>query len=209
MDSPPSTVRPRVGLHSAMCQWPNEQATGPAFHPSGTGYRNPRCAIDLLLEDRHLLVRTERVLYGDGNKDIGVVHLTIYWNLTGAQTLALPVQARNSHSTVHTIFRGALYNGAHHAKDGGKLILSCSPNVRGAAAAEKLVSYPKGCKLYDKGKNYDHNMVVETAWELPQYSGYWYCYFRSPVAHAENKETYRFGKASDLPQDFQKVGHDA
>jgi hypothetical protein len=152
---------------------------------------------------------TTKLHYGHGSTELGQVHFSIYWNLTGAQTLALPVQSRNTHATTHTIFSGALYNGAKNVSGGGKLIKTCSPNIRGAAPADKLVSYPKGCKLHDKGKNYNHNMIIQVSWELPEYSGYWYASIRSPVAHAEDKAIYRFATADDLPGSAHRQGYHA
>lgn len=74
---------------------------------------------------------------------------------------------------------------------------TCSPNTRPAAAASALVSYPSGCKLYDK-TSWDHNMVIQAGWTFSNYPGYWYVYVRSPVSHTTDNKIWRFHAASNL-----------
>jgi hypothetical protein len=135
--------------------------------------------------------------FGYGGKTIANLHFLVEWHLQGAQSLALPVQARVNRYTVNTLFSGGLFNGAKGVKGGGSVIHTCSPNSRPAAAASVVVSYPKGCKLYDN-HNLDHNEVVQGSWTFSNYPGFWYFYVRSPVAHAPDKATFRFHDASNL-----------
>jgi hypothetical protein len=140
---------------------------------------------------------TTSIYLGYGGSTIANVHFLVEWHLVGAQTTALPVQSRVSTYTVNTIFSGALANGATGVAGGGSVKAECSPNTRPAATGGVLVSYPNGCKLYD-ATSYDHNMVIEGSWTFSNYPGYWYFYVRSPVAHATDKATFRFGQASAL-----------
>ena len=137
------------------------------------------------------------IYLGYGGSTIAQVTFLAEWNLQGAQSLANPVQSTVSAYTVHTIFSGALYNGADGVANGGQVKSTCSPNTRPAAAAGQLVSYPNGCKLYDN-TSYDHNQVVQGSWTFSNYPGYWYFYVRSPVSHAPDKSIFRFHNASDL-----------
>ena len=83
-------------------------------------------------------------------------------------------------------------------KGGGTEKHACSPATQQpAAAAGQLVSWAKGCKLYDNASD-DDNMVTEGSWTFSNYPGYWYFYCRSPVSHAPDKSLFRFHDASDL-----------
>ncbi|MCW2539011.1 MAG: hypothetical protein JWN95_736 [Frankiales bacterium] len=135
---------------------------------------------------------------GYGGKTIGNAHFLVEWHLTGGQSLESPVQSRVSRYTVHTIFTGALSNGAKGVPNGGSVKKQCGPNTRPVAAANALVSYPSGCRLSDK-TSFDHNQIVEASWTFSDYPGYWYFFVRSPVSHSTDKVTYRFGLADSLP----------
>jgi hypothetical protein len=91
-----------------------------------------------------------------GGQQIAQVSLLVEWHLTGSQSLASPVQSTVSNYTVNTIFNGALSNGAAGVPGGGSVKATCAPNVQPAAAAWQMVSYPGGCRLYDR-TSYDHN----------------------------------------------------
>jgi hypothetical protein len=137
------------------------------------------------------------IYLGWNNTAFANVHFLVEWHLTGAQSLEYPVQTRVNHYTVHTIFSGALFNGAVGVPGGGSVEVQCGPNTRPAAAANVLVSYPNGCKTYDK-TSYDHNQVVEASWTFSEHPGHWFFYVRSPVSHAPDKATFRFHDAWDL-----------
>ncbi|SOD71047.1 hypothetical protein SAMN05892883_0646 [Jatrophihabitans sp. GAS493] len=181
----------------------------PSVSPDATPSRSVFCdnhGCWTVFNDFFAEFNTTTITYGIGAKVLGNEHILIEWHLTGAQTVASPVQSRNSNYTVNTIFSGALYNGAVGKANGGSLVHSCGPNTRPAASASYLVSYPGGCNLYDN-HNYDHNMVIETSWKLSGYEGYWWAYQRSPVMHAPDKAIYRFSTASALPGSYAAAGY--
>ncbi|MDT0264540.1 hypothetical protein [Jatrophihabitans lederbergiae] len=129
--------------------------------------------------------------FGYNGRHLGETHIDYTWQLTGAQTQANPIRVRVNTNVSAIIFSGDLANGGvGRPTDGGSVISQCAPVVGHPQLANTLISWtPNGCRLYDNN-NADHNMAIETGWELPGYSGYWYVYARSPVAHGPY--TYRF-----------------
>lgn len=210
-----STVTPGRLAPSAQCSKPISQRTGAWMcAPSGMVGRPVRTAGATMAStprseycngwgcwsvwnDFYASFYGTSIYLGYGGKTIANVHMDIEWHLQGAQSLALPVYSRVNQYTVHTIFSGALSNGADGVAGGGSVKQTCNPNTRPAAAAYALVSYPNGCKLYDNA-SYDHNQVVQASWNFSNYPGYWYFYARSPVSHDGNRAIYRFHNASDL-----------
>jgi hypothetical protein len=151
-----------------------------------------------VLSDFYADFFSNSIVLGWNNQTIATVRFLAEYRVRGNQTAARPVQSTVSVYTVNTVFSGALFNGANQVpKEVASTIGTCSPRVKGAAAAHQLVSYTRGCVLYDS-RNYDHNMVVQASWSLSGYPGYWYFFVHSNVAHFDASGLYRFHYATDL-----------
>lgn len=164
------------------------------------------------IDSTHLEWDSAQFSYGIGKTYIGSGNAYIKWTLSGTKMTENPVRINSlSTSTTHTIFSGALSNGTKGKANGGSILHTCPSQPKlGAAASFTQRLWPNsGCALQDS-TSFDHNMVAEMSWELPNHTGYWYIYTRSVVAHAPKKGAgYTFDPANYLPGNAEVSGYHA
>jgi hypothetical protein len=104
---------------------------------------------------------------------------------------------------------GGLFNGATGVPHGGRELGGCNLGEVGIKGASITVAWPSGgCGKQDATSN-DHNMLAEMSWYTNGYSGNWWAYVRSPVAHAADKHNFRFTTNIEIPGDSTGAGYDA
>lgn len=167
---------------------------------SGCYYRNSNYETDWISND---------FVFGIGSEAVGSGYAYLQWTLSGVQTTEGGYfEVNKAVSGSH--WSGALYNGAPGYDNGGTLKHSCTIESTGSHPANTQVYSPSSwCTLGDS-TSYDHNMLAEMPSSVSGYSGYWWLYTRSVVAHTSTLgHAYIFDAVNKLPGDPWAKGYDA
>ncbi|HEU5270405.1 MAG TPA: hypothetical protein VFU36_10830, partial [Jatrophihabitans sp.] len=85
---------------------------------------------------------------------------------------------------------------------------SISPTTP-VAGPETTISWrPNGYKAYDYN-NWDHNVLTQFSWSVPNAPGYFWMSVRSPCSHTTQRGPgafYRFGPYLKFPGDLERSG---
>lgn len=206
---PAPTVRTKGPTTSAIT--PMTQSTGYCEIMTGT----PGCWTQKTEDPDHVAYFNTKngaygVLYGSGPTQLGRFELDTTWTVTGGFMMST-VYIRNSHATTKTALDAWIENGARNVvgravTDVGEVIWKNKLNGSMAAEAGRQVQFPK-VGSYDNG-SWDHEAVNRVTWQLPGWaSHYWWVRVKSPVAHTNDKEIYRFVHYDVLPGAKWSAGH--
>ena len=112
-----------------------------------------------------------------------------------------------STSSEYIVFSGSLFNGARDRVGSQISVCTDVDYGRTTVPANYRIQSPTPYCLLADNRNYDHNMASQLSFQIPGYSGYWYIYARSPVAHTGVLGgRYTFSYADLLPADRASAG---